>query len=46
MQIKGYKERVAGANLLAVRDAISKEPKGRPPKSLIVVLASGEGQQL
>ncbi|MBP5510563.1 MAG: hypothetical protein J6Z49_06575 [Kiritimatiellae bacterium] len=38
MGMNGYKERVIDANLLAIRSAIAKEPKGRPPKSLIVVL--------
>ena len=31
-------EDAAAANLIAIRNTIAKEPKGRPPKSLIVVL--------
>lgn len=38
VKLGAAQEDAAAANLLAIRDAISKDPKGRPPKSLIVVL--------
>ena len=38
IKLGAAQEDAAAANLLAVRDAIAKEPKGRPPKSLVVVL--------
>ena len=38
IKLGAAQEDAAAANLLAIRDAIAKEPKGRPPKSLIVVL--------
>ena len=38
VKLGAAQEDAAAANLLAIRDAIAKEPKGRPPKSLIVVL--------
>ena len=31
-------EDAAAASLIAIRDAIATEPKGRPPKSLIVIV--------
>lgn len=38
IKLGAAQEDAAAANLLAIRDAIAREPKGRPPKSLIVVL--------
>ena len=38
IKLGAAQEDAAAANLLAIRDAIAKEPKGRPQKSLIVVL--------
>ena len=38
VKLGAAQEDAAAENLLAIRDAIAKEPKGRPPKSLIVVL--------
>lgn len=38
VKLGAAQEDAAATNLLAIRDAIAKEPKGRPPKSLIVVL--------
>ena len=31
-------EDAAAASLISIRDAIATEPKGRPPKSLIVIV--------
>ena len=38
IKLGAAQEDAAAANLIAIRNTIAKEPKGRPPKSLIVVL--------
>lgn len=38
IKLGAAQEDAAAANLIAIRDAIVREPNGRPPKSLIVVL--------